>query len=148
MIMSKLDAELAALATMSPAQLRAHWTRQHRSSPPPYHTDLLVRGLAYRIQEKASGGLAPAARRMLERLGRQLAATGSIDLERETRIKPGTRLVRAWGGKTHHVLVGESGFTFEDRYYTSLSRIAQEITGAKWSGPRFFGLTSGADQRG
>ena len=144
----KLDQQLAGLGTMSPAQLRAEWTRQHRAVPPPYHADLLVRGLAYRIQEKATGGLPPAARRTLDRLGRQLAETGRIELERELRIKPGTRLVRAWGGKTHHVLVGETGYTFQDRHYASLSRIAQEITGAKWSGPRFFGLVRGADQRG
>ena len=57
------------------------------------------------------------------------------------RIKPGTRLVRDWGGATHHVLVEERGFTYRDQRYGSLSEIVSTITGTKWSGPRFFGLT-------
>lgn len=138
--MSRIAEQLAGLATLSLDQLRAEWVRLHRTAPPPYHADLLMRGLAYRIQEKASGGLPPASRRMLVRLGRQLAKTDSIDLEREIRIKSGSRLVRAWGDKTHHVLVTDTGFIFEERHYPSLSRIAREITGVAWSGPRFFGV--------
>jgi hypothetical protein len=53
------------------------------------------------------------------------------------------RLVRSWHGRTISVLVGEGGFMFEDRTYRSLSRIAREVTGAAWSGPRFFGLLAG-----
>ncbi len=56
-------------------------------------------------------------------------------------IKPGTRLVRDWGGASHHVLVEESGFSYREKRYRSLSEIAAAITGTKWSGPRFFGLT-------
>ncbi len=59
-------------------------------------------------------------------------------------LKPGAKLIREWGGKTHCVIVLENGFDFEGRRYSSLSRIAREITGARWSGPRFFGLRQGA----
>jgi hypothetical protein len=52
----------------------------------------------------------------------------------------GTRLVREWNGKTHHVDVVQSGFVWNGGRYGSLSAIAREITGARWSGPRFFGL--------
>jgi hypothetical protein len=55
-------------------------------------------------------------------------------------IKPGTRLVREWNGRTHHVEVLDKGFRWNDRTYRSLSSIAKAITGAHWSGPRFFGL--------
>ena len=57
--------------------------------------------------------------------------------------KSGTRLVRQWRGRTYHVTVTDDGFEFEGQSYSSLSQIAQAITGTKWSGPRFFGLTSG-----
>jgi hypothetical protein len=60
-----------------------------------------------------------------------------------TQLKPGTRLVRSWHGRTISVLVSEAGYVFEDRTYRSLSRIAREVTGAFWSGPRFFGLLAG-----
>ncbi|MEZ5879425.1 MAG: DUF2924 domain-containing protein [Nitratireductor sp.] len=55
-------------------------------------------------------------------------------------LTPGSRLVREWHGKAHHVDVIEEGFVFEGKTYASLSAIAREITGARWSGPRFFGV--------
>jgi hypothetical protein len=58
------------------------------------------------------------------------------------RIRAGARLVREWNGRTHTVTVEEEGFTYAGRNYRSLTAIAREITGARWSGPRFFGLTS------
>jgi hypothetical protein len=61
-------------------------------------------------------------------------------LKRATRIKSGSRLVREWHGRTHVVTVRDDGFEFEGATYKSLTKIAQDITGARWSGPRFFGL--------
>ena len=58
------------------------------------------------------------------------------------RLKAGTRLLKTWQGKTYTVLVGDTGYIFNDRLFPSLSPIAQEITGTPWSGPRFFGLLS------
>jgi len=55
-------------------------------------------------------------------------------------LKPGTRLVRRWHDKVHTVTVLCEGFEFEERHYSSLTQIARQITGAAWSGPRFFGL--------
>ena len=55
-------------------------------------------------------------------------------------MKPGTRLVREWNGRTYHVEVVADGFVWNGRTHRSLSAIAREITGAQWSGPRFFGL--------
>ena len=60
----------------------------------------------------------------------------------------GTRLAREWHGKTHHVLILDEGYLFEDRRYGSLTAIAREITGAAWSGPRFFGLQGRAASEG
>lgn len=57
------------------------------------------------------------------------------------KYKPGTRLVREWHGTTYEVTITERGYIWQDQHYRSLSSIAREITGARWSGPRFFGLT-------
>jgi hypothetical protein len=56
-------------------------------------------------------------------------------------LKTGTTLVRQWRGHTHTVLVREDGLEYEGQRYRSLTVIAERITGAHWSGPRFFGLT-------
>lgn len=133
---------LAGLATMSPAQLRAEWRRLHRGHPLPegLSADLVARAVAWRIQEREHGGLPPARVRELARLAKQMRDGGDLDLERSVKLKPGTRLVRQWHNKTYRVLVLDQGFQFEDRHYPSLTPIAREITGAAWSGPRFFGL--------
>jgi hypothetical protein len=136
----KLEAELAALATMSPAQLRAKWHSVHREPVPNFSPDLLARGIAYRLQERVYGGLAPETRRELKRLMRELEKNGEISGEGDIQIKSGTQLVREWGGRTHHVLVTDNGFIYDNRQFTSLSQIASAIAGVKWSGPRFFGL--------
>jgi hypothetical protein len=135
-----LENKLTALATMSPAQLVAEWHRVHKSPAPVMTPDLLRRGIAYRLQEKVHGGLKPAIYRELERIGGQFGRTDPVAVA-SMHIKPGTRLVRDWGGVTHHVLVDDHGFTYRDQRYGSLSEIASTITGTKWSGPRFFGLT-------
>jgi hypothetical protein len=125
---------------MSPAQLRTEWMRVYKATPPAMTADLLRRGIAHRLQERAHGGLPPSTVREIDRLGRQFAKTGAVVAAPITTIKPGTRLVRDWGGKSHHVLVLDDGFLYSDRRYRSLSQIATHITGARWSGPRFFGL--------
>jgi hypothetical protein len=140
-VTNKVDLELAALTSMSSAQLRAEWTRVYRAVAPPLSADLLARGVAYRLQERVHGSLTPAMARELRRLKEQLDKDGQVLIQvHEGRIKPGTRLVRDWGGISHHVLVLESGYHYRDRRYGSLSQIARDITGAHWSGPRFFGL--------
>src|SRR5260370_41817175 len=58
------------------------------------------------------------------------------------KINPGSRLVREWHGRTHTVCVTDDGFEFQGKTYRSLTKIARDITGAQWSGPRFFGLTN------
>ena len=159
--MAALTDQLAALATISPAQLRAEWRRVHQAPPSPrLTTDLLRRGIAYRLQERIHGGLPSHIARELDRLAKRklaemaaaaaLATAGAGGLARdgvaarridEPRLRPGTRLVRSWQGRTYSVLVTEHGFVMDDREYPSLSRIAEAVTGTHWSGPRFFGIT-------
>ena len=62
-------------------------------------------------------------------------------------LRTGTTLVRQWRGHTHTVLVREDGFEYDGQHYRSLTVIAEKITGAHWSGPRFFGPTRRAGDR-
>ena len=137
-----LDRRLRTLATMEIATLRAEWRRLYRASPPlRLRRDLLTRGIADKWQEVALGGLLPAIRRRLLALvegGQEEGA--AVRVAPAPRLRPGTRLLRTWRGRTMSVTVLEDGFLFEDRRYTSLTEIAHAITGAHWSGPRFFGL--------
>lgn len=91
-------------------------------------------------QEKVLGALPPSRLRELDKLARQLETSGDLDLARQRQLKPGSRLVREWHGKVHSVTVLDQGYEFENRHYASLTPIARHITGAAWSGPRFFGL--------
>lgn len=123
-------------------ELRAEWERWHPGLllPKGLPRDLLVRSIAWQMQAKEQGGLAPGVIRHLESLAAQLATSGDLDLEREVRLKPGTRLVREWRGRTYRVEVLNDGYIMDERQYASLSHVARAITGTRWSGPRFFGL--------
>jgi len=138
--MANVQERVASLATLTPAQLKAEWRRLMCCDPPNVSVDLLERALGYELQAKAAGGLPAQRKRELDRLGKHLARTGSLVSSRETSVKPGTHLARDWHGRTHHVLVTDDGFLYQERRYLSLSQVATAITGTKWSGPRFFGL--------
>ena len=131
---------LEALPALTPNELRNEWRRLYRTQPPRLSRDLLVRAIAYRIQELRHGGLSKATNRKLAALVQARRSDGETVPEGAQRIRAGARLVREWSGRTHIVTVEEGGFTYAGRDYRSLSAIAREITGARWSGPRFFGL--------
>lgn len=138
--MATLTEQIAALATMSPVQLRAEWRRLYRSPPPRLTPDLLQRGLAYRLQERAQGSLSAGIARQLDTLAGRLRRGEGLEPKHAARLRSGTRLVRRWNGVTYSVLVTDDGFVLGDRSFTSLSQVAESITGAHWSGPRFFGV--------
>jgi hypothetical protein len=123
--------------------LRIKWQRVYREPPPPFAPDLLARGIAYRLQEKVYGKLLATTRREIGRLQRQYEKNGEVVTEACATAKPGTVLIREWKQEQHHVLILDEGYLYRDRRYTSLSQIATEITGVRWSGPRFFGLRQG-----
>jgi hypothetical protein len=138
--MQPLEVQLARLTTLSSAALRAEWRQLYRYPAPDMSADLLRRGIAWRMQERASGGLPPAVQREIARLMREVDRTGEAVPASTSRIKAGTWLVRDWGDDSHHVLVLDDGYLYRERRYRSLTSIASEITGTHWSGPRFFGL--------
>lgn len=136
-----LEAQLSSLEQMDLEPLRAEWLRLYRSpAPPRLSRDLMARGIATKLQEAAYGGLHPTANRKLA----NLMAAGNASLEGRAApsasLRPGAMLVRTWRGQTHTVQVLPDGFEHQGKRHRSLSHIAKAITGAHWSGPRFFGL--------
>ncbi len=136
-----LPERISELETLSTAELRARWEQAiKRSVPKRASRDLLRRALAYHMQEQTEGGLSKSTRRRLAKLaglnGENRAPISSPIL----RLKPGSRLIREWHGVTHSVTVLGDGFDWRGTRYASLSQIARAITGARWSGPRFFGV--------
>jgi Protein of unknown function (DUF2924) len=97
----------------------------------------------YKLQERLLGGLSKSLLRKLESLNVDSRASGAHKPPPPISLKAGTRLIREWRGVTHTVLVQAQGFEWMGRHYRSLTIIAQKITGAHWSGPRFFGLRKG-----
>jgi hypothetical protein len=137
-----LEVRIAAVTAMSATERKTEWRRLHgTSAPPAFGISLLARALAYRLQEKKLGGLSNAELRRLARLGKKEERTRARPTKTSI-VKPGTWLSRTWHGEVHQVIVLESGFDYRSERYASLTAIARVITGANWSGPRFFGLHS------
>ena len=128
-------------------ELRREWRRLYHRDPPRISRDLLIRGIGYRLQEIEHGGLGKSTRRKLQTLAKALRITGRVGPTPSLNLKPGARLVREWHGRTHTITVTEDGFDYAGANYPSLSKIATKITGAHWSGPRFFGLRIGGAPR-
>ena len=139
---TEIERQIAGLANRSTPDLRVGWRQLHHTGPPlGLSRDLLIRALAHQLQERSYGGVSRALRRRLQSLaGASDKATMAVDPGLV--LKAGTTLVRQWRERTHKVLVCEHGFEYEGQRYRSLSVIAERITAAHWSGPRFFGLTN------
>jgi hypothetical protein len=137
-----MAARLQALERLDYAALRREWRRLYRMpAPPRLSRDLLLLGIAWKIQEQILGGLSAAAKRDLADLVQRVEEGGDVPRSRVARLRPGARLVREWRGETHTIIVLDDGFEWRNRRWRSLSAIAREISGGHWSGPRFFGLT-------
>jgi Protein of unknown function (DUF2924) len=137
-----IEGEINRLRSLALEELRGEWRRLYASEPPQISRDLLVLGLGYRLQEIDQGGLGRSTRRKLQTIATNLRKTGRVGPTPSLSLKSGARLVREWRGRTHTVTVTEEGFEYAGANYPSLTKIAKKITGAHWSGPRFFGLLS------
>ncbi|MDP3495655.1 MAG: DUF2924 domain-containing protein [Hyphomonadaceae bacterium] len=123
------------LSAASRQELLFRWEQLNGSSAPEgLSTSLLRRGVIYDVQAKHYGGLSPAHRKTLLQIAASKTAVPPASM------KAGARLVREWNGIAHVVDIVENGFRYRDKTYASLSAISKEITGAHWSGPRFFGI--------
>jgi hypothetical protein len=136
-----IESDLAALSRAPIQHLRIRWRNVFRIEPPTaFGPDLLRRSIAQRVQEQHYGGLSASVQRQLNEIVRAMAKKPGGRLELPKRIKSGAVLVRTWEDKSYRVMVLDDGFAFDGRVYSSLSRIAREITGTQWNGPKFFGL--------
>jgi hypothetical protein len=134
------ESEIAGLADRPTHELRLAWRRLHRREPPlGLSRDLIIRALANKLQEHTYGRPNLAMKRRLNALAGEFEKDSS-SFDPGALLKTGARLVRQWRGHAHTVLVLEEGFEYEGQRYRSLTMIAGRITGAHWSGPRFFGL--------
>jgi len=138
-----LDIEIARLRSLEVKDLRARWHTTFRRRPPPHlPRHLLFRILAYRLQADQFGDLDTRTLRLLDGSASS-ADVGKLAAElnqRRTGLRAGTVLVREWDRQSHRVMVLAAGFSWNDKVYPSLSKIAFAITGTNWNGPRFFGL--------
>jgi hypothetical protein len=134
----RLDQDLAALTSLPSTQLQERWSASGGGASPSVPPALLRRLLAQRLQERRHGVLPVMVVRELERMAGGQPSPAPV-VQRPA-LTHGTRLIREWNGQTIAVEVVEGGFIREGRMYRSLSEIAREVTGAHWSGPRFFGL--------
>jgi len=129
---------VAEIETMDRPRLVALWQDLFGAPPPKsLSRPFMRRMLAFEVQARAMGGLPKGFTTKLER------AAGVGAPKRSPAMQPGGRLLREWNGVTHVVDVTEQGYRWRDKTWRSLSAIAREITGAHWSGPRFFGLNGG-----
>ena len=134
--------DITVLPALSKTELRACWERLEGTKPPNIPIGLLRLLYVQRVREHAYGGipgwvLAEFDRVLVE--SRKPRENTRVDTERRS-LSVGTRLVREWNGKTISVEVREEGYLYADKLYGSLSEIARVVTGAHWSGPRFFGI--------
>lgn len=132
-MITSIEDKLAALTTMSSAQLQGEW-RALKGTPVPLISPSLLRmALGYELQARALSGLSRVSQQRLAQLGAAKTVTQAV--------RPGTRLIREWNGVAHIVEVGEDGvIRWNGTVWNSLSEVARAITGTRWSGPAFFGL--------
>jgi hypothetical protein len=142
-----IEGEIDRIRSLGLEDLRREWRRLNHSEPPKISRDLLVLALSYRLQEIAHGGLGKATRRKLQTIAKALRTTGRVGPTPSLSLKPGARLVREWRGRRHTITITEDGFEYAGTSYLSLTKIAKKITGAHWSGPRFFGLLAAGSER-
>jgi hypothetical protein len=137
-----LAAEIAGVSKLGTDELRERWKAICGKAPSrEIGRSFLARAIAYRLQERAYGGLKPSTSRLLARAAEE-NATGSSKRPQTRMAQTGTILIREWQGTAHRVTMLDDGVSFNGKRYRSLSEVAREITGSRWSGPRFFGLRS------
>ena len=140
---------VTSLAQLTPQELRTLWLQWFDCPPPAkIRRELLMRGLAYRMQERAAGGLTMATRTTLREIAKRVKSNSVTGVIAPPRLTPGTQVIREWGNERHQVTVEVAGFVYRGQRYRSLSEIARRITGTRWSGPLFFGVTPSLKGRG
>jgi hypothetical protein len=137
---ARISSEVRAVADMALPALRLEWRRRWGEPPKFRSRDLLARAMAYRLQVEVHGDLPAPMRRRMAAHAERFTADRAYSPGPGVVLKPGSSLVREWGGVRHEVAVMAVGFTYQGRSFRSLSQVAGHITGTKWNGHVFFGL--------
>ena len=136
--MNDLTNRIAEIEAWDREQCLAAWTRLTKTPPGSrFSHRFLRRALIFEMQCKMLGGHSAAIRRSLKAEAKPMATTTAHS---PSTIALGTQLVREWNGRVYRVNVTSDGFEMDGQTFSSLSAVAKRITGAEWSGPRFFGL--------
>ena len=157
--------EIESLRRATLAALREKYREVFQEETRSRHREHLFRRIAWRLQALAEGDLSERARGRAREIARdadlrKIAPQDFFQVngepvrttrgnrnrrEQDNRLPlPGTLLSREWKGRTILVEVLAKGFRYENRPYSSLSAIAVAITGTRWNGLAFFGLTNAA----
>ncbi|MCW7536255.1 DUF2924 domain-containing protein [Aquabacterium sp. A7-Y] len=137
---ASLAEQIAQLPHLDMEQLWARWDALFDDRPAHHNRVYLESRIAYRLQERAFGGLSPSVRRRLESIG-ETGIVPRLSQREANGLLPGTLLTRVYDGIEHRVVTrGPNDFEYQGRRYRSLSAIARAITGTQWSGPAFFGI--------
>ena len=136
----ELAREITRLQALDVPALRQRWTALVGADPSPrLGRALLLRAIAYRLQEKAFAGLKPSTQRVLDRIADNRSSDAPQSMP-QRRASAGTVLIHEWRGVSHRVTVLDNDVVYRGKRYKSLSEVARAITGSRWSGPLFFGL--------
>lgn len=154
--------EIEGLRRASTAALRDRYREVFQEEARSRHREHLFRRIAWRLQALAEGDLSERARCRAQQIARdadlRIIAPADFFTVGDERVRtthgnrgrhaqdsrlplPGVMLSRYWKGRTILVEVLAKGFRYENRHYSSLSAIAVEVTGTRWNGLAFFGLT-------
>jgi len=140
MVQQHLREKLEELEAFDTEALKTRWRELYGADPPKgLSAKLMRRAIGFELQVRAHGGLRPAIRKELRK---SLNGCASVEEKLAKQIAPGSRLIREWHGDVHVVDVVEDGVTWNQKSYASLSAVAREITGTRWNGRKFFGVTS------
>ena len=156
--------ELHRIQRLSVNELQAEWSKLYGGEPcRSRNRTYLVKRLCWRVQEIAHGGLSDRARTRIDQLApnaftrsrtprealdaatvvnQASVVTTDANPKRDPRLpSAGTVLTRQYHGREIRVLTLDDGFEWDGRHFKSLTAVARAVTGAKWNGKLFFGLT-------
>jgi hypothetical protein len=140
---ARISREIAKLTLLGGPAIRQLAARQIGVHAEGQNIDLLRLQLSYQLQVDAYGGLKPETKRRLRRIYNRLKLDAAYAPKPRYGLAVGTVLEREWQGVIHKVAVTDDGFEYRSMRLSTLSKVARQITGTRWSGPLFFGLRQG-----
>ncbi len=139
-----LEAQLQRLESLTRDELAAEWVKAHGvPAPKKSSREFLLKAVAYHLQVQVWGGRKSSTRKLLLKIAEEFRSGSTVNAlaAPPPEMKPGVRLIRAWRGETHDVVVAPDGsFLWRGEQHSSLSSIATTITGTRRNGPASFGL--------